>query len=138
LSKRRDGKQQPEVLIDRSLGVELAESIRQHGYIVRNLRDVYGEDVAKYIYDEYWIPWAAFRRQLILTKDDRIRRNWLSRDVAFATGARIFCLPNGQLHTPEMRSRILANLNRMVQRWGHDGPYMYAIHADHLSRLWPD
>lgn len=101
------------------------------------LRMIYGEEGAQKVADEYWIGPAAWREALILTKDDSIRRNWLARQVAFRSGARLFCLPNAQLKTSEMRVRILDNLNRIIQRWKTSGPYLYAIHGDYLNKLWP-
>jgi hypothetical protein len=138
LSRLSGHRAPPELLLDRSLGVNLAQSLRDLGYVVLTLRTIYGEEGAQGIADEYWIGPAAWREALILTKDDSIRRNWLARQVAFRSGARIFCLPNAQLKTPEMRLRILTNITQMVQRWQTPGPYLYAIHGDYLNRLWPN
>ena len=127
----------PEFLIDRALGVGLADAIRASGHPVHTLRSLYGEDGAQRIADEVWIPEAAALGRVILTKDDRIRRFPPARDAAFACGARIFCLPNAHLTTAQMRTRFLTNLNRIVQRARKDGPYMYAIDPDGLRLLWP-
>jgi hypothetical protein len=127
----------PEFLIDRSLGVTLAESIRQRGYEVHTLRSLYGEEGARNIDDAVWIRHAGEKGHLALTKDDSIRRNPLYRLAMEDTQAKLFCLPNGQLRTDEIRLRFLANLGRIVQRGRHVGPYMYAVHANHLELLWP-
>ena len=49
----------PEFLIDRALGVGLADAIRGCGHVVHTLRSLYGEDGAQMIADEDWIPEAA-------------------------------------------------------------------------------
>ena len=127
----------PEFLIDRSLGVHLAESIRARGYEVHTLRSLYGEEVARKIDDAVWIRRAGEAGHLALTKDDSIRRNPLYRIAMEDTYAKLFCLPNAQLRTNEIRTRFLTNLDRIIQRGRHQGPYMYAVHADHLELLWP-
>src|SRR5436305_10540905 len=82
----------PEFVIDRSLGVVLAEAIRARGYVVSTLRSIYGEEGAQYIADEYWIPPAANKGQLILTKDESIRRLPEVEQIAYRTRAKLFCL----------------------------------------------
>jgi hypothetical protein len=127
----------PEFLIDRSLGVQLADAIRQVGHAVHTLRSIYGEERASEIADEDWIPEAAALGRLLLTKDDSIRRFPPARAAAESSGAKIFCLPNARMKTADMRVRVLVNLNRIIQRGRHPGPYMYAIDADGLRLLWP-
>ena len=101
------------------------------------MRGRYGEDVAKYIADEYWIPPAANRGELMLTKDDRIRRLPDIAQIAFRTRARIFCLPNAQMTTTEMRQRFLTNLDRIIARGQRPGPCIYAVDRQGLHKLWP-
>ena len=127
----------PEFLIDRSLGVALAEAIRVHGYVVHTLRSLYGEERAQNIHDEEWIPESAVLGRILLTKDDSIRRFAPARDAAMASRAKLFCLPNAHLTTLQMRQRFLDNLNRIIQRAHHDGPYMYAVDTNRLRLLWP-
>ncbi len=127
----------PEFLIDRSLGVRLREAIQLRGYPVHTLRSVYGEVRASEIGDEEWIPEAAALGRLLLTKDDSIRRFAPARLAAEVSGARIFCLPNAQLTTAQIRERFLTNLNRIVQRGRRPGPYMFAVDRDGLRLLWP-
>jgi hypothetical protein len=98
---------------------------------------LYGEERASEIDDQEWIPEAAELGRLLLTKDDSIRRFAPARDAALASGAKIFCLPNAHMTTVEMRIRFLTNLNRIILRGRHDGPFMYAVDADGLRRLWP-
>ena len=129
--------QPPEFLIDRALGIHLAESIRGRGYAVHTLRTLYGEACAQSIEDEIWIPESALLGLVILTKDDSIRRFAPARDAAMESRARLFCLPNAHLTTQQMRERVLDNLNRIVQRARHDGPYMYAVDPQGLRLLWP-
>ena len=127
----------PEFLIDRALGVTLADVLRQRGFVVETLRSLYGEQRAQDIDDEEWIPECVGLGFVLLTKDDAIRRYPPARDAALAVAARIFCLPNASLDGPHIHERFLANLNRIVQRARHPGPYMYAVDPDGLRLLWP-
>jgi len=127
----------PEFLIDRALGIVLADAIRGRGFIVHTLRSIYGEQRAQSIDDEEWIPEFAHLSYILLTKDDEIRRYPPARDAAFNSGAKIFCLPNANLDGPHMQERFLVNLNRIIQRARHNGPYMYAVDPDGLRLLWP-
>jgi len=126
-----------EFLVDRALGIKLAEAIRAHGHVVHTLRSIYGEECAQEIADEAWIPEAAFLDRVILTKDDAIRRFPPARDAAFASGAKVFCLPSAHMTTVQMQERFLHNLNRILQRAQKSGPFMYAVDPDRLRLLWP-
>ena len=132
-----DPPQQPEFLIDRALGIALAASIEARGYVVHTLRSMYGEEQAQSVDDEVWIPKFAQLGYILLTKDDEIRRYPPARDAAFNSGARIFCLPNANLDGPHIQERFLSNLNRIIQRAKHEGPYMYAVDPKGLRLLWP-
>ena len=127
----------PKFLIDRSLGVQLREAIQARGYEVETLRSVYGEAGAQKVADVKWIREAAAKGQLILTKDDGIRRNALEQRAMRRAKAKGCCLPSGHMKTDEMRSRFLDNLNRIIQRGGKPGPYVYGVYVDHLKLLWP-
>ncbi|MGH7903852.1 MAG: hypothetical protein ACREPA_06965 [Candidatus Dormibacteraceae bacterium] len=128
---------QPEFLIDRALGIVLADAIRELGYVVHTLRSLYGEDGAAAIADEVWIPESAALGRILLTKDDAIRRYPPARSAAEQAAAKLFCLPNAHLTTDQMRERFLNNLNRIIQRSRHAGPYMYAVDPKALRLLWP-
>jgi hypothetical protein len=126
-----------EFLLDRALGIGLAEAICARGYVVHTLRSIYGEERAQEIPDEEWIPEAAILNRVIFTKDDAIRRFPPARHAAFTSGAKIFCLPNAHMKTLQMQQRFLDNLNRILQRARKNGPFMYAVDARGLRLLWP-
>ena len=132
-----DPQPQPEFLIDRALGIALAAAIRELGFVVHTLRSIYGEERAQSIADEEWIPEFAHLGYVLLTKDDEIRRYPPAREAAFNSGAKIFCLPNAHLDGPRIQERFLVNLNRIIQRARHDGPFMYAVDPHGLRLLWP-
>jgi len=127
----------PEFLADHCLGIGVADGIRERGYIVHTLRSVYGEDRARIIHDEDWIPDAARAGRIILTKDKRLHREPLIVAAMQGSEARLFCLTDGNLRGAEMRRRFLVNLNRIIQRGARRGPYIYAVHAASLELRWP-
>jgi len=114
----------PEFFVDRSLGKHLIPNgLRQAGFTVHTLASVYGEQRAQAVSDEEWIKRSAVRGWVVLTKDDRIRRRPAELRAVRAHAVRMFCLTNANLQGPEQLDRLLANINRIVQRSQHQGPW---------------
>jgi predicted nuclease of predicted toxin-antitoxin system len=127
----------PKFLTDRCLGLGLAESIRTRGYEARTLRDIYGEQRASTIPDHEWIEDGAQAGYILLTKDYAIRRLLMIADALKGTDARLFCLTNAHLSGREISERFLFNLNRIIQRSIHRGPYIYAVLTKSVELRWP-
>ena len=79
---RRRAAEQPEFLIDRSLGrLTVPEALRSVGLRVLAPAEVYGEEAAQETEHVDWIRLAAQRGWVVLCKDDRIRRRPAERDA---------------------------------------------------------
>ena len=74
-SKRSSGSPElPEVFLDRSLGSdEIAKQLRQVGYPLRTMREVYSEKTAQKLKDERWLKKCGKEGWAIFSKDQGLR-----------------------------------------------------------------
>ena len=77
------------------------------------------------------------REWVVLTKDDAIRRRPAERDALIDAGVRVFCLTTAQLRGAEQLARFAENRERILRRARLPGPYIYAVYAGRIERLWP-
>jgi PIN like domain len=137
-SGRRPGAEQPEFLVDRSLGrLAVPEALRALGLTVHTLADVYGEEAAQETEDVEWIRLAAQRGWVVLCKDDRIRRRPAERDALMEGNVRAFCLTNANLGFDAQAAYFRTNHRRIVQAARKPGPYLYGVYKDTIKKLWP-
>jgi PIN like domain len=137
-SGRRPAAEQPEFLIDRSLGrLAVPDALRSAGLTVYTLADVYGEQTAQETEDVDWIRLAAQRDWIVLCKDDRIRRRPAERDALIEGRVRAFCLTNANLGFEVQAAYFTANHHRILLAARKPGPYLYGVNRDSIKRLWP-
>jgi hypothetical protein len=127
----------PEFFIDRSLGKSIAEGLRACDLTVHTMASVYGEERAQRLADQIWLRDAGARDWIVLTKDDAIRRRPAERDALIEAGVRVFCLTSAQLRGAEQTARFVENRHRIIRQARKPGPYIYAVYAKSLRRLWP-
>ena len=96
---------------------------------------VYGEGAEETIGDETWLRYCGERGLLVLTKDDRIRRRPLELEAVKRFGVKVGCLTSASLTGPQQVQRIMANINRIEQRWRRPGPWIVAIHEHSLTQI---
>jgi len=126
----------PVFFLDRGLGRFLvADAIRERGYGVLPMADVYPDGEDQRLPDDDWILRAAAEGWVALTKDYSIIRDHI--DTLASTTLRVFSLNNANLTGPQMAGRFERHLNRIVQRASKPGPYLYVIGSDGLERRWP-
>ena len=87
----------PEFFVDRSLGKTVTEGLRELGWRVTAINQVYAED-AQRISDGEWLAYGFSHGWAALTKDKKIRRG---ADYLAAAGP-IFALSNGNLSLAAM------------------------------------
>jgi hypothetical protein len=137
-SGRRPAAEQPEFLIDRSLGrLTVPAALRSVGLTAHTLADIYGEESAQETEDVEWIRLAAQQGWVVLCKDDRIRRRPAERDALMDGKVRAFCLTNANLGFDAQAAYYLANRHRILQAARKPGPYLYGVYKDGIKRLWP-
>jgi hypothetical protein len=136
VSKRSRVEPPLEYFVDRSLGSEIVPTaLREAGLTVHRLVELYPghEDVD----DNTWIADCTAQGWVLLTKDKRIRHRQAEIDAVKEAGARMFCIPSGNLTGRQMADRLVHNRHRIAQRAGKRGPYIYLVHADRLERIYP-
>jgi len=127
----------PVFFLDRGLGRFLvADAIRQRGYQVLPMVDVYTDGEDERVPDDNWILRADAEGWVALTKDYSIIRD--HDDTLAQTNLRVFSLNNANLTGPEMADRFDKHLNRIVQRAAKSGPYLYIVGSKGIERRWPD
>lgn len=127
----------PIFFLDRGLGRYLvADTIRQRGYDVLPMADVYPDGEDERVPDDDWMLRADAEGWVALTKDYSIIRDHI--DTLSATSLRVFSLNNANLTGPQMAERFDVHLNRLVQRAAKPGPYLYVIGSKGLDQRWPE
>ena len=127
----------PVFFLDRGLGINLVASvIRERGYRVLPMVEVYPGGADQRVTDDEWIRRASDEGWIALTKDYSIIRDHAVALVA--STLRVFALSNANLTGPAMAERYAVNLDRIVQRAAKPGPYVYVVTAAGLDRRWPE
>lgn len=127
--------EEPIFFLDRNLGrYDVPEAIRDRGFSVLSMADVYLEGKDQRVTDPDWIIRANLEGWIVLTKDYAIIRDHV--DVLSKTTLRVFALNNANLTGAQMVDRILRNLNRIIRLANKPGPYVYAIGSRGLELRW--
>ena len=132
--------QQPEqtYFVDRSLGrVTFPSILRDAGWKLVTLAEHYGVPTDQDIADTQWIADAAQRGWPILMKDKRIRYRPAEIGAVAEHGAKCFVATRGDLASHAYAERFIANQKTIAKAAGMAGPYIYAVHADRIERMYP-
>ncbi len=103
-----------EFLADRNLGKRVVTTLREAGYTVHTLAEVFGESEAQLVTDENWIALAGGHGWAALTKDSRIRQRPAERDAVTTHDVLLFALANANLGFTEMADALLAAMPRIA------------------------
>lgn len=123
----------PELLVDKSLGTKAVPSyLCRVGFVVHTVNSVFGRGD---IPDEEWMDHAGQHNLVVVCKDERIRRRESEREAFLRNSLRVFCLTNGHLNTTQQVAYFAENIERMDRLWHLDGPWMFGIYRDHITRL---
>ena len=126
-----------EIYVDRSLGqVIVPEALRQLGLTVRTEVSVFGH-VPEGVPDAVWLDRAGKEGWIVFTKDARIRYRVAEISVLAQERVKAFVLSAGNLSAPEQAQRFVSNINRIRQACHQEGPFVFAVRAHGIERLWP-
>lgn len=126
-----------EVYVDRSLGSTVVPSaLRERGVVVHTELEVFGH-VAEGVTDTEWLTTAGRSGWIVFTKDGRLRYRKDELAALVEHRVRAFVLTAGNLGAAEQAKRYVSNLGRIRRAARRSGPYVYAVHARGLERLWP-
>ncbi|MGW3650395.1 PIN-like domain-containing protein [Streptomyces sp. NPDC000878] len=126
----------PEFFLDRNLGRRVAEELRQRGWAVHRIVDVFPAD-AQDIPDKEWISYGLDRSWVPLSKDGRIKTRDLEIQPVLERSAVLFYLDNQQLRTLEMVERLDTHRSAILRAVEKGGPAAYAVRLGGLDRTWP-
>lgn len=126
-----------EIYVDRSLGqVAVPEALRELGRTVHTEVSVFGH-VPEGVPDATWLERAGREGWIVFTKDAKIRYRETEISVLAREGVKAFVLAGGNLTAAEQASRFVRNINRILQACRNDGPFVFAVRARRIERLWP-
>jgi hypothetical protein len=125
-----------EFYVDRSLGLVIVpQSLRAAGLVVHTERDVFG-DVPEGVPDEEWLRRAGEAGWVVLTKDDRIRYRRAELAILEDYSVKSFIVSGGNISGPDQAQRLVRNINRIRQACRREGPFVYAVRARGIERVW--
>lgn len=88
----------PDFFLDRNLGTRVVPGIlREAGWSIHTLADIYGENQGQSLADEDWLQYAGTNGLAVLTNDKHIRRHRVEKDALVAHGVIAFTLSSGNL-----------------------------------------
>lgn len=126
----------PEFLLDRNLGRRVAEELRDRGWAVHRIVDVFPADVQD-IPDAEWITYGLDRSWVPLSKDGRIKTRDAEIQPVLDRCAVLFYLDNQQLRSLEMVERLDTHRTAIHRAIEKGGPAAYAVRQSGLDRTWP-
>lgn len=89
----------------------VAEALQQRGAHVVLHDDLFPHATD----DEEWLPVVGARGWVLLTKDERLRRDSVQREILLDVGVRAFVLSNANLTGPAMAAAFVSALPRMLR-----------------------
>lgn len=127
----------PEFFLDRSLGGrDVADALRGAGWSIRTHAEVY-RDRDQDVEDVEWLELCGRHGWPALTMDRRIRYH--PAEIAAVRRYRVqaFALTSGNLTAAEQAQRFIRNGPRIDAACEQSGPFLYAVHADRIVRIFP-
>lgn len=121
--------------MDRSLGSDaIAVALREAGYVVRTLRELYGENVAQSLPDVVWIARSAEEGWVCFSKDKKFRQNQsVEQRAAIEHRARVFVLPRAYMTEAQQIERFVRNRFRIALRSNQPGPRVWRVDENRVS-----
>ena len=120
--------------LDTCLGnSKIAEAMRAMGISVETHDQHFDKDAL----DIDWIPQLAEKEWVILTKDEKIGKNALERQVVARTGLRMFTFTSQQLSGDEMikiLEKAIIPIQNFIEK--NPAPFIAKIHKDGSVKKW--
>jgi hypothetical protein len=127
----------PEFFLDRSLGGrDVADALRRAGWIVRTHVEIYG-DRDQDVEDVEWLELCGRQGWPALTMDRRVRYRPVEIAAVRRYRVQAFALTSGNLIAAEQAQRFIRNRPRIEAACAQAGPFLYAVHADRIVRIFP-
>ncbi len=125
----------PEFFVDRSLGrLRVPGLLRNAGWSLRTLAEVYGVPADEKVHDEEWLHRAGVHDWVVLMKDDRIRYREVERRALTAGNVRSFCLAGGNLSAERMAECLMVREAAIWEACLQPGPFLYVVSTRTIRR----
>jgi hypothetical protein len=126
-----------EFFLDRSLGRHhVARSLRAAGWALRTHHEVYGAR-DEHVPDIEWLELCGQEGLPVLTKDRRLRYRPAEITAIKRFGVRAFVLTGGSLRASQQAARFDRSRERIDEAAASAGPFIYAVYADRIMRVFP-
>ncbi len=127
----------PEFFLDRSLGGrDVAIALRRAGWAIHTHGEVYGTRDQS-VEDVEWLELCGREGWPALTMDRRIRYRPVEISAVRRHRVKLFALTSGNLTAAEQAERFLGNGRRIETACMQPGPFLYAVHAKQIVRVFP-
>ena len=126
----------PEFLVDRSLGHRVVALLRDAGWLVRHLSEVYDDD-GHNVEDEDWISYAVTCGWALLTQDEKIRYRAHERGALNQGVMPLFYLTKKDLRIAEKFHRFHSQQDSIYRAAARNEPVIYAVYHDRIAKVWP-
>lgn len=127
----------PEFFVDRSLGGrDVAEALRKAGWTLRTHIEVYGTR-DEHVRDVEWLELCGREGWAVLTMDRRIRYHRAEIAAIRRHKVKAFALTSGNLTAANQAERFIRNADRIDAACEEPGPFVYAVHARRIVRIFP-
>lgn len=104
--------------------------------MLRTHHEVYGERDER-VSDVEWLELCGRGSLPVLTKDRRLRYRPAEIEAIRRFGVRAFVLTGGSLRAIEQAARFQRSRLRIEAACAAPGPFVYAVHADRIVRIFP-
>ena len=126
----------PDFFIDRSLGQKQVPALlRDAGWKLRTLAEVYGVPNDETINDPAWLRLAGEQGWAVLMKDEKVRYRAAELHALIAGDVRTFCLTSGNLPAEEMARCLLRHQAQIWKACADQGPFVYAVSVREIRRI---
>jgi uncharacterized protein with PIN domain len=122
----------PEVFLDRSLGSdEIARRLREVGYPLRTMREVYSEKTAQKLDDELWLKKCSKEGWAVFSKDQGLRDS-RTREYRALVRCEIkaFILPSAKMGEEMQIARYVDNRYRIAMKCNKSGPFIAIVERE--------
>jgi PIN like domain len=134
--RRRRPDPDPTIFVDRDLGRKaLPNALRERGYSVVTLFEVYGEEAEQGTKDPEWIKDCAANGWIALCRD-RLRHKG-ERPLIEKHGTKVFRVAAKARTGPEQIQFVINNIHRIMQRARWPGPFIDRVEEHRVERVWP-
>ena len=114
--------------VDRSLGKEVPQLLREAGFDLITLDEYYGDSEGQSVKDETWLQMAGENGWPVLTADTRIRYRASEKEALIDSKVRLFVLPSKKdLTADEEAERFITHKNAIENKCAKEGPFVISV-----------